>query len=297
MIYTIGESVLDIIISDFDHVKMRPGGSMLNSAISAARLGCEVSHVSCLSSDVSSQKLIDFLQINHVNCDFVLRESKFTNLALAYLNKNSDAEYIFYKNENKNEIDLLFPNTTDSDIILFGSFFSLNQSYRRSLIQFLLNAKKNGATVVYDPNFRKAHLKDIAKYKVLIEENIRIADIVKASDEDFVNIFSIKGAEQSFNHLKNYGTKALIYTKGSEGAECFVTDKHVYSSGVPVKALSTIGAGDTFSAGVVYHLNSLIKEGYSYMDIHEDKWIEILDFCNHIASSVCGSYDNYIKKK
>ena len=61
MIYTIGEIVLDIIFKTLNDVKVKPGGSMLNTAISLGRLGVNVSHVSSIANDKASDTRIKTL--------------------------------------------------------------------------------------------------------------------------------------------------------------------------------------------------------------------------------------------
>ena len=43
MVYALGESLLDIIVSSMDDVAIRPGGAMLNTSISLGRSQIEVS--------------------------------------------------------------------------------------------------------------------------------------------------------------------------------------------------------------------------------------------------------------
>ena len=61
MIYTLGEIVLDIITHDFDNMRAKPGGSMLNTAITLGRLGMPVNHISYLSFDQNGRLILDFL--------------------------------------------------------------------------------------------------------------------------------------------------------------------------------------------------------------------------------------------
>ncbi len=294
MVYTIGESVLDIIIKDFENAKLKPGGSMLNSAISLGRLGISTSHISYLSSDITSDYLIDFLRKNGVGTNVIERKAKKTNLALAYLNEQNDANYVFYKEDNQKEVEFQFPTIKANDIVLFGSLFCLNSSYRKSLVNFLELAKKNNALIIYDPNFRKPHLPELNKLLPNIHENFQFADIIKGSDEDFKNILNINTGEEVWNYLIKLDVKALLYTKGANGVEMYNSNSLVKVKTSFVNVKSTIGAGDTFSAGVIYSLveNKLNKN--NILEITTNNWKEILVIANDFASEVCGSFDNYL---
>lgn len=292
MVYTIGESVLDIIIKDFDDVKIRPGGSMLNTAISLGRLGVDVSHISVLSNDINAKQLIEFLKNNKVDTSFVLQKANKTNLALAYLDNKNNATYTFYKEKMENKLSFKFPEIVKGDFVYFGSFFCLNVSYRDSLVEFLNLAKKRGAILMYDPNFRKAHLNELSKVKKYIIENLQLADIVKASDEDLMNLFDIKNGTDGYSFLQKYNVNKLLYTRGSKASQAFINESFYEVMTNKVKVISSIGAGDTFSAGVLY---SLAKQDELRNDnLMSYNWNNILKLANLFAGKVCSSYDNYL---
>jgi len=46
MNYTLGESLLDVIFNGLDQVVAKPGGSMLNTAVSLARMSLPVARIS-----------------------------------------------------------------------------------------------------------------------------------------------------------------------------------------------------------------------------------------------------------
>jgi len=296
MVYTIGESVLDIIIKDFDDVKIRPGGSMLNTAISLGRLGVEVSHISYLSKDISSEKLLDFLHKNRVDTSFISQKAEKTNLALAYLDTNNNASYTFYKEKKDVEISFNFPKIKKGDYILFGSFFCLNSDYRDSIVQFLGIAKSKGAIIMYDPNYRKAHLSELQNVKQYIIENLEFADIVKASDEDLLNLFEIKTGKEAYRFLQQYKIKTLLYTRGEKSSQAFVNDQEFEALASEVHTISTIGAGDTFSAGVLYSLVNQNESIDNFKHCKMIKWVDILKLANLFAGQVCASYDNYLNE-
>ncbi len=294
MVYTIGESVLDIIIKNFDNAKLKPGGSMLNTAISLGRLGVQVSHISFLSSDITSDYLIDFLNVNKVDTSFIQRQASKTNIALAYLNEKNDANYVFYKEKNQKEVEFQFPIIDSNDIVLFGSLFCLNSSYRRSLVNFLKLAKKKGALIIYDPNFRTPHLPELKEFMPYILENFQLADIIKCSNEDCKNILNLNTGAETWNRLAEFEIMALLYTKGENGVEYYDHNKKVQAASGTVDVKSTIGAGDTFSAGLIY---SLVNNKYcksTLGDITTSKWKEILGIANNFAAEVCSSFDNYL---
>lgn len=293
MVYTIGETVLDIIFKNIDDVTVKPGGSMLNTAISLGRLGVDVSHISTLSTDKASDMLIDFLNSNGVATEHIYRSRKIkTSLALAYLNEFNNAEYSFYKDDLNLKDALVFPKISSSDVIHFGSFFSINRNVHKQLHEFLLVAQKKHAVIVYDPNFRKPHLPMLQILMPLIESNFKAADIVKASDEDFANIFNVNTGSDAWKIIREFGVKVLFYTKGSEGSEVYCDSGSANIVAPEIKSLSTIGAGDTYSAGVIKCLLGIDFENITNVSL--EHWKDCLLVATDFAAETCKSMDNYL---
>lgn len=295
MIYTIGETVLDIIFENFDNAKLKPGGSMLNTAVSLGRLGLPVSHISITANDKLSGLLIDFLNHNQVFTDFLYRSDDVkTNLALAYLDEHKNASYTFYKDHLPNQHVLNFPTCTKNDLILFGSFFCLNKHLHSHLNQFLLEAKKNGAFIIYDPNFRKPFLPQLQELLPRIENNLKVATLVKGSNEDFNHIFNVNQAKSTWKLLKKYPIKGLCYTKGAGGAEFINNLQHLSEKALPINVVSTVGAGDTFSAGIIYFLYKNLESFGAFPEFSNLNWKQGLLQALKFAAEACKSSDNYI---
>lgn len=294
-IYTIGETVLDIIFDERAEVQSKPGGSMLNTAVSLGRLGLPIYHISLISNDKASDLLIDFLNENNVNTQFIKRTHQVkTNLALAFLDEEKKASYSFYKDTVPEGIELVFPNCTKGDVVLFGSFFSLNEVFHAQLSTFLQKAKSQGAFVIYDPNFRTPFINQLSRLKPLIERNIANANLVKASNEDFINVFNVQNEIHAWDKIKKFNLSGLVYTMG-EGGSCFINNNFIEKGKAQsIEPKSTIGAGDTFSAGIIYFLFKNFISGGLNLDLTNSDWKACLQIASEFAAQTCMSYDNYI---
>ena len=294
-VFCIGETVLDIIFRKDQPVAAKPGGSMLNTAVSLGRAGVKVYLITDFASDHTGTIIEHFLKENGVLTTFTDRyEEGKTALALAFLDDRQDASYSFYKDYPEVRINIAFPETRPGDIVLFGSFFAVTEGVRDKLTGFIKKSHKNGAFIIYDPNFRKPHLRNLVLLKPWIMENIGMADLVRGSDEDFVHIFAVPDAKQAFQYVSHAGCNRLIYTKNSMGVEV-ITPKHAGSYVVPqIQPVSTIGAGDAFNAGVIYALLQL-KNGP--IDSHEPAWNDIIGRGIQFSANVCQSLENYISEE
>ena len=65
------------------------------------------------------------------------------------------------------------------------------------------------------------------------------------------------------------------------------------SNGCDIQSVSTIGAGDTFTAGLVYQLTQMSQIQNVINDETVD-WLPALKTANEFAAQVCMSYENYL---
>jgi fructokinase len=293
-IYTIGETVLDILFKNNQPVTSKAGGACLNSAVTLGRLNMPVYFIGEYGMDQVGNMIDDFLKENHVSTKYVYRyyDGKST-LALAFLNENNDASYDFYKIYPGKRLAVEFPEAEKDDIILFGSIYAVTPEVRSKLMAFIQQANRNKAIVIYDPNFRKAHLHELQRLKPLILDNFLHADIVRGSNEDFTLILGANDADEVYAEIKMLGNN-LLYTANRKGV-------YVRTPGIkqtfPVKTIepvSTIGAGDNFNAGVAYSLYRYNILNSDLADLDETEWKKIIETAVEFATHVCMSYDNYI---
>jgi fructokinase len=293
-IYTIGETVLDILFKNDLPVTAKAGGACLNSAVSLGRLNLPVFFIGEYGMDEVGNIIDNFLEKNNVSTQHVYRyyDGKST-LALAFLNENNDASYDFYKIYPVKRLDTEFPVIQPDDIVLFGSIYAVTLEVRPKLMEFIQEANRKKAIVIYDPNFRKHHLHELQKLKPLILENFTKADIVRGSNEDFSFILGADNADEAYSEVKSRCTN-LLYTANKKGV--YVRTPRV-SQIFPVKTIdpvSTIGAGDNFNAGVVFSLYKY-KIGHKELEhLNEEMWKTIVGNAVDFATHVCLNYDNYI---
>jgi fructokinase len=296
-IYGIGETVLDIIFKDGQPQAAKAGGSVLNSMVSMGRIGLPVSFISEYGYDDVGELIDNFLKDNGVATSYVhrFREGS-TSLALAFLNEKNDARYSFYKDFPGKRLDIIFPALRKGDIIQCGSFYAIWPEIREKFINFIHQARDNGAMIIYDPNFRQTHLSELETLKPLIIENMQMSNLVRGSDEDFKNIFGVNNVDEAWKIVRNY-CNCLIYTANIEGVHVRTIN---YSGKFPVSKItpvSTIGAGDNFNAGIITALyNKNIRDG-QLETLEEEGWEFVISTAVAFATHVCLSYENYISKE
>ncbi|MCW3785727.1 carbohydrate kinase family protein [Plebeiibacterium sediminum] len=295
-VYGLGETVLDIIFKDIQPVSAKPGGSVLNAMVSLARLGHSVSFISELGNDKVGELVVKFLKDNNIDSTYLQRyEDAQSALALAFLNEKNDAEYDFYKNYPEERLNIDLPDFQKDDIFLFGSFYAIDSRLRSNILRIVQHAISKGCIVMYDPNFRKSHAKDLDQLLKYVLNNITSADIVRGSDEDFANIFGAKTSEDAYR-LVSDRCMNMVYTANANGVYLHTNQLEEKYEVNQIESVSTIGAGDNFNAGIIH---SILKQGILKQDLKnltKTQWNNIIESGIQLSAEVCMSLDNYISR-
>lgn len=294
----IGESILDIIFKNNRPHTAVPGGSVFNGLVSLGRLGVPVSFISEVGNDKVGEIIRNFMEENHISTEFI---DHFPNgkspISLAFLDNDNNANYVFYKDYPAQRLDVALPPIQEDDILIFGSYYSLNPALRERIVEILQFAKEKKAIVYYDPNFRKAHAHEAIHLKPALLENLEYADIVRGSDEDFVNLFGEADTQQVYkNHIRFYCNR-FISTHGAKGVHLYTNQLDEHFNAPAIQPVSTIGAGDNFNAGILF---GLMKYGIRHNDLPtlgKETWEKVIRCGIDLSTEVCLSYDNYVSRE
>ena len=293
-IYAVGETILDIIFRNDQPRTAKPGGSSFNAAISLGRLGTPVTFISEMGNDRVGDLIQDFLVTNGVNSKYMSRyENGQSAVALAFLNEKSDAEYQFYKDYPHQRLAVEFPEFRQNDLLLFGSFYALNPGIRPRVRKLLDKAAEAGAILLYDPNFRSSHLASLSELVPVIRQNMEYASIVRASDEDLINIFRVDRPDDAWEHVRPH-CSILLYTTSGKGVHLRTEKLSIHVEVQRIEPVSTIGAGDTFNAGIIYGLYRMGCTLDQIDNLGKKEWNELITMAIEFSREVCLGYENYL---
>ncbi len=291
-VYTIGESLLDLIFTTENTAISSVGGSLLNTSISLAKAGNKVSFISETGNDHAGKLILNSLKSSGIDVSNInVFDKNQTAVALAFLDENKNADYNFYKNYPLKR-DLIIPEIADNDVLMFGSVYAVTNELRKSIKKILNKAHLKNTIVYYDPNIRKhCNNDDLQTY---FYENISFADIIKTSDEDVYNIFGNISFDDVYNNISKMGCKNLIITQNKYPVLVFTENYKIQIQIPEIKVVSSIGAGDAFNAGLVHQIlkNNIYKE--QIPDLNADKWEDLIKTAINFATEVCKIYQNYI---
>lgn len=297
MIIGLGETVYDIIFKDNQPVRAVPGGSAFNAMISLGRSNADCMMVTETGDDHIGNMIVQFLKDNNVKTHYVYQHPNTkSHISLAFLNEQNDAQYLFYKDHKALQMPDRMPEIKEGDIVLFGSYFAINPVIRTYVRHFLTTAKEKGAILYYDINFRASHKDEIPELIDNIEENMRLATVLRGSAEDFSILYGTTTGTEAYNRVKAL-CSSFIYTDAANPIQVFTPDGKSSFPIEPIKTVSTIGAGDNFNAGFCYALQKEMQVLSNHTwKLSNHTWKLCIEEGKRFSAEVCQSLDNYIKK-
>lgn len=297
----IGESVLDIVLRNGQALAAVPGGSTFNAIISLGRTagrrfpGLPIVMITQTGDDQVADIMTDFMARNNVSADGVRRERGTQSVvSIALLNDRSDASYEFFRDSRT---PAFVPNDIEfeaGDIVLFGSFFAINDNTQRQTAELIGRAREAGAVIYYDVNFRKSHLAELEHCRPFIERNCAMSDIVRASDEDIRYVWGSADPDKVYAENISRLCPNYICTRGADSVEVFSPAGKAEFPVAKIETVSTIGAGDNFNAGILYALlsNGFGKEKLGRLS--PEDWSLLVPMATRFSANVCQSIFNYV---
>lgn len=260
MILCCGEALIDMLPrqSAAGEPSFAPyaGGAIFNSAIALGRLGVQTEFFSGLSSDLFGQQIRDVLAASDVGSRYANLSGRPTTLAFVRLD-DGHATYTFYDENTAGrmltEADLPALGV-DIDALLFGAI-SLIPEPCGSAYEALMKREHGNRVTMLDPNIRPGFIQDKQAHLERMQRMLGMADIVKLSDEDLAWFGETGSHEEIAANWLRKGPKLVIVTKGSKGATAYSARHKVSVTPEQVTVVDTVGAGDTFNAGVLAALH------------------------------------------
>lgn len=293
----IGETILDILFRNNQAATSVPGGSTFNSMISLGRVGVPSCFLSEIGDDKVGSIVRSFLKDNGVDDSYLTEYPEHKSpISLAFLDESNNATYSFYK-EPFGKRDWECPTIERDDIVLFGSYYALNPDIRYKVTSLLEQARRAGAIIFYDVNFRRNHAGEAIKLMGTVIENLEYADIVKGSDEDFQVLYRITDGSKVFKEKVDFYCPRLIYSRGAQGVDLYSRTLTKQYPIEPITPVSTIGAGDNLNAGILYGLIKYRVRRDDLDNLSERDWDDIIRCGLEFAAETCSQADNYISRE
>ena len=231
------------ILWDIFEDEKKIGGAPFNFGAHCAKLGMSVDVISAVGNDELGEKAIAAVKELELNTENIQTVDYSTGHCLVSL-QNGIPSYNLVENVAYDNIPSPKNPCLEADAFYFGTLAQRSPKSRETLKK-LLNG--NYKEIFFDINIRQSYYSD-----EIIDESLKKATIFKVSREE-IGILGIDGTLEEICKVlsKKYNNlKLIIVTLDADGSFVYdvKADNFIYSPKPTSKVVSTVGAGDSFSA-------------------------------------------------
>lgn len=260
----IGELLLEflpangsITFSSHGQMVKSPSGAAGIFACAAAALGGNVGFIGRVGDEAFSRFVLSEVEAHGVDVSQVGVVSG-RQIGLAFVEEVAgERNFIYYRRDSAgstlNGADISPAYIRSSAAIHFPAMLLwLSQSMREACLQAITLAKAYGVLVSIDPNIRP-ELGDPGE-SGLLRRVLAQADVLTPNIEEACRISGTDNPDTALSRLLAMGPSLVAITRGAGGALLATATERVELPGIAVKAVDTVGAGDTFAAGLLVAL-------------------------------------------
>jgi fructokinase len=268
------------------------GGSPFNVAVGLCRLGVEAALFAGLSTDYLGRRLLQVLQDEGVQTDYLQDFAAPTTLAMVAVGANGSPQYSFRgegcadRQLKPEHLPELGPDIRGLHI---GSFSLVVQPIADTLLA-LVRRESGKRLISLDPNVRLNPEPNIDLWRSRIATLAEHADLIKVSDEDLSLLYPEQESARIIDGWLQHRCQLVCLTRGDEGATVFSRLHGTWS--VPacsVKIADTVGAGDTFQAALITWLTEQQLDSIEGLrELNREQIDTMVRFAVQAAALTCG---------
>ena len=295
MLLSCGDALVDFLpvksTDGRDAVVPVVGGSCLNIAVGAARLGAATGFVGGISTDLFGRMIADHAGASQVELRYATRSEHQTTLVFVR-SVDGEPQYAFYdeatasRNWSYRRGSIAFD---EIDAIHVGSTTLIDENTATETLAMVEDIR-GSATISFDPNCRPNLVKHKARYVERMDAFAANAAIVRMSDVDFEFLYGGGDYAGRAKSLLAAGASLVVVTRGVQGARAWHREAGAIEVQAPaVKVVDTIGAGDSFQAALLFALRAIGRiEALSLAQANSGELRRALSFAAICAAFTCG---------
>lgn len=258
-IVALGELLIDFTEAGYgkDGMKLfeqNPGGAPVNLLTAASHMGCRTAFIGKVGADMHGIFLKETLKNEGIDTRAVVEDADyFTTLAFVEIDKSGERNFSFARKPGadtmlrKEELDIEL--LSNCRIFHFGSLSLTDEPSKGATLEAVALAKKAGAIISYDPNYRASLWKNQRTAVEEMKAVISLADVMKVSDEESLLLTGMTSYEEAADELLAMGLKLVAITLGNQGVLVAREGKKEIVEAFQVESVDTTGAGDSFWGG------------------------------------------------
>jgi sugar/nucleoside kinase (ribokinase family) len=242
-------------LGDADFFVPRPGGSLPNIAVSAARFGASVEMLGGAGDDEWGRWLRERIAAEGVGVDrFVLMPGAGTSHAFVSVDEHREPTFAFYGDEERpaaqagGDLDPALAGA--AGVLVVGSDTLLGEAEREVTMRAAELGRERGWRVMCDPNVRPRRWADRDEMVRVIRALVAGATVVKLNESEVRALTGEGDVKSAAEALRELGPAAVVVTLGSRGALVVSEGGSQAVKAVEAEVVDATGAGDSV-AGVI----------------------------------------------
>jgi len=252
MLTVIGEALVDVVHQHDGETRAYPGGSPMNVAVGARRLGHPTNFVGHYGPDAYGKSIDAHLEASQVTLPFE-HSAERTSVAQATIGADGAAEYEFDITWSLDSVaEKLTELARSSDAVHTGSIAAMLEPGAH-VVAAAFEAARDSALLSYDPNCRPTLIHNVDEGRAWAEKFVSLSTVVKASDEDLQWLYPDRSLDDTARAWLDLGAELMVITRGEDGPIAF-TKKYPEGISQPahrVEVADTVGAGDSLMAALI----------------------------------------------
>ncbi|MGW1781801.1 carbohydrate kinase family protein [Streptomyces sp. NPDC002143] len=270
-------------------LRVLPGGGPANTAVSLARLGTPARFLARLSGDVFGRLFRSHLEASGVDLSDAVQAVEPSTLAVAELDAQGQAAFSFHAQNTADwqwtPEELARVDLSETACLHTGSLALVRQP-GATVVEDFLAAAAPRTTISIDPNVRPL-LVHPDVYRARLAHWCTLADVLRLSEDDLELLLPDTPPEQACDIWHAAGARLVVITRGADGALASLDGERVQVPAVPVSVADTVGAGDSFTAGLLHHLGTHGFLGGRLTELRLDDVAEACRFGVRVAALTC----------
>ncbi|MES5817952.1 carbohydrate kinase [Streptomyces sp. RG80] len=270
-------------------LRVLPGGGPANTAVSLARLGTPARFLARLSGDVFGRLFRAHLDASGVDLSNAVAATEPSTLAVAELDDRGQAAFSFHAQNTADwqwtAEELARVDLSESACVHTGSL-ALVREPGAAVVEDFLAAAAPRATISIDPNVRPL-LVDPDVYRARLARWCALTDVLRLSEDDLELLLPGTSPERACDLWHAAGARLVVITRGADGALASLDGERVQVPAVATNVVDTVGAGDSFTAGLLHHLAARGLLGGRLTEVRLDDVEEACRFGARVAALTC----------
>ena len=264
-----------------------PGGAPANVLAAVKKLGGRSAFIGKVGDDAHGKFLADNMKKYGVDLAGMRIDREIpTTLAFVALDEKGDRSFSFYR---KPGADLMLrPEELDECLLCdcrifhFGSVSMTADPARSATLAAAEAAKKAGAIVSFDPNYRPLLWDSPDDAIEQMKRGAALSDVVKFADTELEMLTGSNDISSGAAGFIENGATLVLVSMGAGGSYIRNARAEVRLATYDVDTVDTTGAGDAFLGAVLSRISGMTLDGIASLD--EAELRDVLDFAN-----ACGS--------